>query len=195
MKWCSASSQSRRKPVFLSMIDGTADGSGAPRVLALQREHFAEGNEGPLLSASPRRKPHNRVQANRQSYNVADPSSYRGYAYHYCDRTLRIPRRNSRECDTGIAYVIAGAKADGWRQGQHVYICSNLRRSPRSRWASVSQELPGGQPSSSSSWTSCTRRPGGELLQRSIQSARRGSSVLFDFDGRSRCGRLSREAL
>ena len=62
------------------------------------------------------------------------------------------------ECDTGIAYVIAGSAADGWKSGQHVYIfdLSNPAKPVFIRqWGLVGQ-----QPTASPSAQSCYNAPG-----------------------------------
>ena len=66
------------------------------------------------------------------------------------------------ECDTGIAYVIAGSKADGWYSGQHVYIfdLSNPAKPVFIRqWGLVGQQ------------PDCVRH-GAKLLQRSYRGQR-----------------------
>ena len=63
------------------------------------------------------------------------------------------------ECDTGIAYVIAGSKADGWHSGQHVYIfdLSNPAKPVFIRqWGLVGQ-----QPTASATAQSCYNDPTG----------------------------------
>ncbi len=62
------------------------------------------------------------------------------------------------ECDTGIAYVIAGSAADGWKSGQHVYIfdLSNPAKPVFIRqWGLVGQ-----QPTASATAQSCYNAPG-----------------------------------
>ncbi len=62
------------------------------------------------------------------------------------------------ECDTGIAYVIAGSAADGWYSGQHVYIfdLSNPAKPVFIRqWGLVGQ-----QPGASATAQSCYNAPG-----------------------------------
>ena len=63
------------------------------------------------------------------------------------------------ECDTGIAYVIAGSAADGWKSGQHVYIfdLSNPAKPVFIRqWGLVGQ-----QPGASPAALSCYNDPTG----------------------------------
>ena len=62
------------------------------------------------------------------------------------------------ECDTGIAYLIAGKKSDGWYSGQHVYIY-NLSNPANPvfirQWGLVGQ-----QPTASPTAQSCYNAPG-----------------------------------
>jgi hypothetical protein len=63
------------------------------------------------------------------------------------------------ECDTGIAYVIAGSADDGWYSGQHVYIfdLSNPKKPVRIRqWGLVGQ-----QPGALATAQSCYNDPTG----------------------------------
>ncbi|MFZ1906264.1 MAG: hypothetical protein WAU56_12845 [Steroidobacteraceae bacterium] len=149
-----------KKPVFLSMIDGTADGSGRPHVFvcsgntlpkATKGHYYLLTHEGNLATGS----------GKQQIYDVTDPSA--PYLLTTIVTGLSEYHRSYWECDTGIAYVIAGGKADGWRQGQHVYIY-NLADPAKPvfirQWG-----LPGGQPSSASSWTSCTNSPGADCFE------------------------------
>jgi hypothetical protein len=65
------------------------------------------------------------------------------------------------ECDTGIAYVIAGSAADGWKSGQHVYIfdLSNPAKPVFIRqWGLVGQ-----QPGASATAQSCYNDPTGAI--------------------------------
>ncbi len=62
------------------------------------------------------------------------------------------------ECDTGIAYLIAGSASDGWKSGQHVYIY-NLSNPANPvfirQWGLVGQ-----QPTASPTAQSCYNAPG-----------------------------------
>jgi hypothetical protein len=62
------------------------------------------------------------------------------------------------ECDTGIAYVIAGSASDGWYSGQHVYIYDMSNPSNPvfiRQWGLVGQ-----QPGASATAQSCYNAPG-----------------------------------
>ena len=120
-----------------------------------------KATKGHYYLLRPRRRPLDRIRPNRSFLNVTDPSA--PALLTTIVTGLSEYHRSYWECDTGIAYVIAGGKADGWRRGQHVNIY-NLADPAKPvfirQWG-----LPGGQPSSSSSWTSCTNSPGANCFE------------------------------
>ena len=63
------------------------------------------------------------------------------------------------ECDTGIAYVIAGSASDGWHSGQHVYIYD--MSDPANPVFIRQWGLVGQQPGASASAQSCYNDPTG----------------------------------
>jgi hypothetical protein len=120
-----------KKPKFLYHIPGPAPIAGSYAAAGAQMVRVCGGNTLPDASANGtaghwyllRAFGNAGADESHQIWDVTDPSAPKFI------RTLISGLSNTHkswwECDTGIAYVVAGSKADGWHQSgsaQHLYI-------------------------------------------------------------------------
>jgi hypothetical protein len=94
---------------------------------------------------------------NQEIWDVTDPTN--PVRLQVILSGLNFTHHNWWECDTGIAYLIAGSASDGWYSGQHVYIydISNPYNPVFIRqWGLVGQ-----QPTASATAQSCYNDPTG----------------------------------
>ncbi len=144
------------RPVFLGQIAGTADAtSGMPHVFVCSGNTLPAAQKGHYYLLA-HRGDTSLGQGEQDIYDVTNPSD--PVLLTKIVGNLSEYHRSWWECDTGIAYLIAGGKADGWRQGQHIYIY-NLSN-PASPTFIRQYGVPGGQPDSSASWPLCSSNPG-----------------------------------
>lgn len=93
---------------------------------------------------------------NQEIWDVTNPSN--PFRMSVILSGLNSTHHDWWECDTGIAYLIAGSKADGWYSGQHVYIYDI---SDPSHPKFIRQfGLVGQQPTASATAQSCYNDPG-----------------------------------
>jgi len=94
---------------------------------------------------------------NQEVWDVTNPSA--PFRIKVILSGLNVTHHDWWECDTGIAFLIAGSASDGWYSGQHVYIydMSNPNNPVFIRqWGLVGQ-----QPTASSTAQSCYNDPTG----------------------------------
>ena len=146
------------QPVFLGQIPGTSDAtSGIPHVFVCSGKTLpnAPNKNGYYLLAH--RGDTSTGQGEQDIWDVTNPSA--PTLLTKIVGNLSEYHRSWWECDTGIAYLVAGGKADGWHQGQHLYIY-NLSN-PASPVFIRQYGLPGGQPSANTATNqTCTNSPG-----------------------------------
>jgi hypothetical protein len=94
---------------------------------------------------------------NQEIWDVTDPTN--PVRLQVILSGLNFTHHNWWECDTGIAYVIAGSAADGWYSGQHVYIFDISN--PYSPVFIRQWGLVGQQPTASAAAQSCYNDPTG----------------------------------
>lgn len=143
------------RPRFLANIPGLAAG-GAPHVFVCGGNTLPAATKGDYYLLTHRGDTKTN-DGEEEIWNVTNPSApalltkvVTGLdAYH----------RSYWECDTGIAYVVAGAKTDGWHEKQHLSIY-NLGDPARPVFIREFG-LPGGEPSAPvAADRPCTNSPG-----------------------------------
>jgi hypothetical protein len=129
-------------PVFLYNIPGDAAGGGRSHVFVCGGNTLPNAVKGDyylLAHAGPTETAHGQMEI----WNVTNPSAPALLATVL--RGLTQYHKSWWECNTGIAYLIAGKKGDGWHERQHAYIY-NLGNPAKPRFIRE-WGLPGGQPS------------------------------------------------
>ena len=145
-----------RHPVFLSTIPGDPAGGGAPHAVACSGDLLPNAVKGHFYLATHRGNT-GAGQGRHEIWDVTNPS-----APTLLTTVLTGLNQYHRiwwECDTGIAYMVAGAKSNGWKQRQHIYIFDLSNPAiPKfiRQWGVV-----GGQPTANvATAQSCTNAPG-----------------------------------
>ena len=143
------------QPKFLAHIPGLVSG-GAPHVFVCSGNtlpHAVAGRYYLLVH----RGPTNKGQGEQEIWDVTDPSA--PTMLTTIVGGLSQYHRSYWECDTGIAYLIAGSKTDGWHEAQHIYIYD--LSNPASPVFIRQYGIPGGQPSADvATQQTCTNSPG-----------------------------------
>ena len=120
-----------RKPKFLAHIPGPAPINGSFAAAGAQMVRVCGGNTLPNASANGtagrwfllRAFGNAGANESHQIWDVTDPAAPKFVTTVLSG--LSNTHKSWWECDTGIAYLVAGAKSDGWQQSgsaQHVYI-------------------------------------------------------------------------
>ena len=142
-------------PVFLAHIPGIVSG-GAPHVFVCSGNtlpHAVAGSYYLLVH----RGPTNSGSGRHEIWDVTNPSA--PTMLKTIVGGLSQYHRSYWECDTGIAYLVSGSKADGWHESQHIYIYD--LSNPASPVFIRQYGLPGGQPSADvATQQTCTNSPG-----------------------------------
>jgi hypothetical protein len=143
------------QPKFLSQIPASGSG-GAPHVFVCSGNtlpHAASGHYYLLVH----RGATNAGAGRHEIWDVTDPSAPE--LLTTIVGGLSQYHRSYWECDTGIAYLVAGARTDGWQEKQHIYIY-DLSNPSAPRFIRQ-YGLPGGQPSADvATQQTCTNSPG-----------------------------------
>lgn len=144
------------QPQFLAHIQGDPAGGGAPHVFVCSGNTLPNASSGHYYLLVHRGNT-GAAKGEYEIWDVTDPSQPAGP--YVIVGGLSQYHRSYWECDTGIAYLIAGSKSDGWHEKQHVYIY-NLSN-PLSPTFIRQFGFPGGQPSADvATQKSCTNSPG-----------------------------------
>jgi hypothetical protein len=143
------------QPQFLYHIPGAASG-GAPHVFVCSGNSLPQGTKGSYYLLTHRGK----TSAQQGAYEIWDVTNPSAPALlNTIVGGLSEYHRSYWECDTGIAYLVAGSKTDGWHEAQHLYIYD--LSNPLSPTFIRQYGLPGGQPSADiATQQSCTNSPG-----------------------------------
>lgn len=143
-------------PLLLSQIPGDPAGGGAPHVFVCSGDTLPHATRGHYYLLT-HRGDTSTGQGRHEIWDVTNPSA--PTLVTTIVGGLSEYHRSWWECDTGIAYLVAGAKTDGWKQQQHIYIYD--LSNPFSPRFIRQFGLPGGQPSADvATQQTCTNSPG-----------------------------------
>lgn len=143
------------QPKFLAHIPAFASG-GAPHVFVCSGNTLPHATPGSYYLLV-HRGATNVGDGRQEIWDVTNPSA--PTLLTTIVGGLSQYHRSYWECDTGIAYLVAGAKTDGWHEQQHIYIYD--LSNPASPVFIRQYGLPGGQPSADiATQQTCTNSPG-----------------------------------
>jgi hypothetical protein len=149
------------QPQFLAQIPGDPAGGGAPHVFVCSGNTLPSATRGHYYLLTHRGNTAT-GQGRHEIWDVTNPSA--PTLVTTIVSGLSEYHRSWWECDTGIAYLVAGGKADGWHEGQHIYIYD--LSNPYSPKFIRQYGLPGGQPSANiSTQGTCTNSPGPDCYE------------------------------
>jgi hypothetical protein len=152
------------QPQLLSQIPGDPAGGGAPHVFVCSGNTLPHATSGHYYLLTHRGNT-SAGQGRHEIWDVTNPSA--PTLVTTIVNGLSEYHRSYWECDTGIAYLVAGGKADGWKQGQHIYIYD--LSNPYSPKFIRQYGLPGGQPSANiATQPTCTNSPGPNCYEGTI---------------------------